>query len=95
MDNLSPAALSTLKKELEKRVHSAMVKSNRLLLCKSNELSSVNETEILNEEEKKFKRELLTMFVEELKGFVQNYAVQVIPQVPASVYRYPINAWFK
>ncbi|CAG5088300.1 Oidioi.mRNA.OKI2018_I69.PAR.g11802.t2.cds [Oikopleura dioica] len=53
MDNLSPAALSTLKKELEKRVHSAMVK--------------INETEILNDEEKKFKRELLTMFVEELK----------------------------
>ena len=55
----------------------------------------VNETEILNEEEKKFKRELLTMFVEELKGFVQNYAVQVLPQVPVSVYRYPINAWLK
>ncbi|CBY18402.1 unnamed protein product [Oikopleura dioica] len=57
MENLSPAALSTLKRELEKRVNLAMVK--------------IDETEILNADEKNFKHELLTMFVDELKGAVQ------------------------
>ena len=70
MENLSPAALSTLKRELEKRVNSAMVKSknarNRASLS-----NLVNDTEILNADEKKFKHELLTMFVDELKGDVR------------------------
>ena len=71
MENLSPAALSTLKRELEKRVNSAMLKSRKLKICQLQPNLLVNETEILNDDEKKFKHALLTMFVDELKGAVQ------------------------
>ena len=52
MNNLSPAALSTLKRELDKRVDSAIFKINGTLLTL---------------DEKKFKRDLLEMFSEELQ----------------------------
>jgi hypothetical protein len=71
MENLSPAALSTLKRELEKRVNSAMLKSRKLKICQFQPNLLVNETEILNDDEKKFKHALLTMFVDELKGAVR------------------------
>ena len=68
MNNLSPAALSTLKRELEKRVNGAMSKSKFSgKMIASTKFDSVNETERLSIDEKKFKHELLTMFTEELQ----------------------------
>lgn len=47
------------------------LKVRKLKFFKTKQILLVDETEILNADEKNFKHELLTMFVDELKGAVQ------------------------